>query len=331
MLESLSSYAGTHGLFMNNETRQIADQTLVPMSLVRALDLVGDPWALQIIKEAFLGTRRFQDFQSRLGITRQTLTIRLNRFTEEALMYKAPVHRGRLVYEYRLTPKGSDLYAFILTVWRWHKRWHFDEALLPARLVHRPCGSDLDPVMECAACHGSLSPETVHLRNVGKLRDQARRRPRIVNQLKDLGVNFLATVVIGDGWSIQVLTAVMRGVHNYDAMRKALGISSNVLSARLKTLVALDLLWTEVDANDGRMVSYRLSDKGVDIFPMILALIQWGDRWLAGQEGPQDILLHESCGALLEPVVYCATCRQRVRLEDVTIATPVKQKNRPTK
>lgn len=303
---------------------RIDDTRLIPVSLVRALDVVGDPWAMQIIKEAFLGVRRFQEFQARLNITRQTLIIRLNRFVDEALMYKSPAQHGRLVYEYRLTAKGSDLYDFILMIWRWHKRWQLEGSGLPHELVHRSCGKALEPVMACATCNGPISLESLELRQAGNLEQLAKRsqrRPRILNRLEGRGANLLATVVIGDGWSIQILTAIMRGLCNYDGIRRALGISSNVLSARLKTLVSLELLWCEEDTTDGRMVTYRLTKKGEDIFPMVVALTQWGDRWLAGRVGPPDILLHKSCGAILEHGVHCAHCNERVRAEDVSIGS----------
>ncbi|RLQ20175.1 transcriptional regulator [Seongchinamella sediminis] len=292
---------------------------------MRTLDVVGDPWALQIIKEAFLGVRRFQDFQSRLGITRQTLILRLNRFTEEALMYKAPVQDGRLVHEYRLTPKGADLYSFIIMVWRWHSHWHADASILPARLYHSNCGKLLQPEMCCHACQGEIAIEDVTFRSINKAAAVAGsngRRPRIVNKLEDLGSDYLATVVIGDGWSIQILTVIMRGVYNYDAIRKVLGISSNVLSARLKTLLSLDLLQVQGDDRDGRLVSYHLTEKGRGIFPMILALMQWGDHWMAGSTGPADLLLHDGCGHILEHRVQCAHCRERLRLEDVSFTSP---------
>lgn len=302
----------------------INDTRVVPVSLVRALDVVGDPWAMQIIKEAFLGVRRFQEFQARLGITRQTLSARLNRFVDEALMYKSPAQHGRFVYEYRLTAKGSDLYDFILMIWRWHKRWQLEGSGLPRELVHRSCGKSLEPVMACTACNDPISLESLELRqadNLEQLAKRSQRRPRILNQLEDRGAKLLATVVIGDGWSIQILTAIMRGLCNYDGVRKALGISSNVLSARLKTLLSLELLWCEEDANDGRMVTYGLTEKGEDIFPVVIALTQWGDRWLAGRAGPPDILLHRSCGAILEHGLHCAHCNERVRVEDVNIGS----------
>lgn len=107
------------GLVMATKTSL---QGSTPVSLGRALNVIGDPWSWQIIKEGFLGTTRFQDFQDRLGIPRQTLILHLNRLTDASLFYKKPVQHHHLVHEYRLTPKGGDLYPVILAVWRWHHK-----------------------------------------------------------------------------------------------------------------------------------------------------------------------------------------------------------------
>ncbi|MFV0278970.1 MAG: winged helix-turn-helix transcriptional regulator, partial [Parahaliea sp.] len=281
---------------------------------------MGDPWALQILKETFLGVRRFQDFQTRLGITRQTLVLRLNRFTDHALLYKAPARHKRLVYEYRLTPKGADLYAFILMVWRWHRRWHLEESLLPEALYHRPCRQLLNPVLGCGHCQAPLLPEDVRLtpgRGAELPAEESGRKTRILNELERFGADHLSTIVIGDCWSVMVLTAVLRGVQNYDASRKSLQISSNGQSSRLKTRVAQDLLCPEQNPQDRRKISYRATEKGRDVFPMLISLMQWGDRWLAGANGPPDVLWHDGCGHILEPLLYCDYCKERVRREDV--------------
>lgn len=294
---------------------------ITPASLSRALQLIGDPWALQIVKEAFLGGRRFQDFQSRLGIPRQTLMLRLNRLTEHAIFYKKPIQHKRVVYEYHLTPKGIDLHAFVLMIWRWHRRWHLQESILPA-LYHRGCGQLLQPAMRCHTCRQALRPEEVDVEpGPGSIADQRQsiRRVRIVNELEKLGVNYLATVVLGDGWSILVLNAVMRGVRNYDALKTVLRISSNVLSARLKTLLALELLQQQQNPQDRRMYTYCLTDKGQDIYPMIISLVQWGDRWCAGAEGPSDLLRHRVCGAILDADVCCEHCGDILRWGEVTL------------
>lgn len=299
-----------------------ADNPITPRSLSRALTLIGDPWALQILKEAFFGVRRFHDFQTRLNISRQTLMLRLERFTDNAIFYKSPVVHGRLVYEYRLTPKGADLYTFILMIWRLHRRWHLGTSILPEKLYHRSCGHSLDLNMQCGACKAVLLPGSIDYQpgpGSDTDADETLRRTRIVNELDQLGPNYLATVVLGDCWSVLVLNAVLRGLENFDAIRKSLQISSNVLSSRLRTLLSLGLLTQEQSPDDGRKLSYQPTTKGLDVYPLIISLIQWGDRWLAGSMGPPDLLWHKDCGQILQPAVYCDGCGEQLRIDDVSL------------
>jgi len=306
---------------------QTSEVVATPLSLSRSLELVGDPWALSVLRQAFLGVSRFQDFQSTLEIPRQTLVSRLNRFTENAIVYKQPGEYGRLVYEYHLTPKGLDLYHFVLMIWRWHKRWHLDESILPAKLYHRHCGQLLNPVLRCRACDGEVVAGEVDIqeRNVAQNSgfSPSARRSRILNEWEKLGDDLLATVVLGDSWSISVLEAVLRGVENYDAIQRSLGISSNVLSTRLKSLLSLQLLEQQANTEDGRKLTYSATKKGRDIFPIIVSLIHWGDRWLAGPNGPPNILRHVACGEILTSNVCCSHCNERIHSSQVTRSRPV--------
>lgn len=291
-----------------------------PVSLWRALDVIDDPWSWEIIKEAFLGTTRFQDFQERLGIPRQTLVLRLNRLTDAALFYKRPVQDYRLVYEYRLTPKGGDLYPVILAIWQWHHTWYFDPSELPERLYHVPCGEVFDPKLVCLGCGETPGPTTLSVRNtvgLGKVPAPSGRRARIANELGSKGEDRLAATVLGDGWSLMVLNAVMKGVGTYDALQAALHISSNVLSARLKTLVALELMVQERSIRDRRVYYYSATNKGTGVFPIILTLTQWGDRWLAGSDGPPQLFAHAPCESIAGFRTVCGHCGQRVRPDDV--------------
>jgi len=313
---------GSAQLMHKSKPHPARNARITPVSLTRTLELIGDPWALQILKEAFLGVRRFHDFQTRLHISRQTLMLRLQRFTDNAIFYKSPVQHERVIYEYRLTPKGADLYAFILMVWRLHKRWDLGASMLPEKLYHRTCGQRLEFDMQCSACKASLQAEEVDLRpgpGDSLLPAESTRRTRIVNELEDLGSSYLATVVLGDCWSVLVLNAVLRGLENFDAICKSLQISSNTLSGRLRTLLSLELLSQEQSEEDRRKRNYHATEKGRDVYPMIISLIQWGDRWLAGSMGPPDLLWHTACGQILYPAVCCDQCGEQLRLDDVSL------------
>ena len=293
---------------------------VTPGSLTRALDLIGDPWALGILRRAFQGSVRFQEFQSLLDMPRQTLSARLARLADNAILYKKPVRHSRLIYEYHLTPKGLDLYSCILMIWRWHKRWHLDESILPSKLYHHSCGRALEPILRCAECHDTLKPPFVDYQPIApSVRYQgSTRKARILNEWEALGDDLMAAVVIGDSWSLLVLNAVLRGVQNYDAIQRALSISSNTLAVRLKTLLGLQLLEQQKSTSDRRMSRYVATEKAEDIYPIILSLVQWGNRWLSGADGPPDLLIHSACGQFLVSELSCEACGMLVRPSQVS-------------
>jgi DNA-binding HxlR family transcriptional regulator len=288
-------------------------------SLMRTLNVIGDPWTLQILKNAFLGVHRFQDFQERLGIPRQTLFLRLNQLSDDCVFYKKPQDERRVVYAYKLSQKGLDLFPFILAVWRWHHKWD-GAGTLPMNLRHLPCGSPRDPQFVCGDCRRPvLAPEV--LRQPGAGEDTAMhlraRKSRVSNNGDEADLNNLAASMIGDRWTILLLYAVMRGVVNYDQLQEEVQISSGVLAARLKKLLALQLLEQSRGESDRRQVIYSLTEKGWDVYPMIHSLIDWGDRWLAGSAGPPEILRHAPCGNIMQPEMVCRACQQPIRFWEI--------------
>lgn len=86
-------------------------------SLAQTLDVIGERWTLLILRDAFFGTKRFQQFQSNLGIARNILTVRLNRLVEEGILEKRPADGEH--HEYVLTDKGLDLQPVLLAMTHW--------------------------------------------------------------------------------------------------------------------------------------------------------------------------------------------------------------------
>ena len=123
--------------------------------------------------------------------------------------------------------------------------------------------------------------------------------------------------VLGDRWVFLILREAFFGVHHYDKFHENLGIATNVLSLRLKSLVATDILRKEKDGNDARRSVYQLTEKGLDLYGVTLSLISWGDRWMSDGKGPPLILHHESCQHKLETVICCKHCRQDVFPKDI--------------
>ena len=115
-------------------------------SVAQALDVVGDPWTLLIVRDAMWGFRRFNDFQQRLGIPRNTLTTRLARLVEAGVFDKVPYQESPQRFEYRLTEKGLDLYPVVVSLLTWGDAWS-DLPEPPVTLIDADSGAPLDPIL----------------------------------------------------------------------------------------------------------------------------------------------------------------------------------------
>ncbi len=113
-------------------------------SVARALSVVGERWTMLIIRDAFLGTRRFDQFQANLGITRHRLSERLGKLVEQGVLVKVPYHDRPVRYEYRLTRKGLGLYPVLMSLARWGDEWMDKGEGAPLEYVHHNCGKQ-DP------------------------------------------------------------------------------------------------------------------------------------------------------------------------------------------
>jgi DNA-binding HxlR family transcriptional regulator len=109
-------------------------------AVARALEVLGDWWTLLVVREAFLGTRRFADFEEHLGISKNVLTHRLGHLVEHGVLARvdAGVHGTR--YEYELTPMGKDLVTVVTALRQWGDRWIFGEGREPLVVVDRRTG-----------------------------------------------------------------------------------------------------------------------------------------------------------------------------------------------
>ena len=124
--------------------------------------------------------------------------------------------------------------------------------------------------------------------------------------------------ILGDRWIFLILREAFFGVRYYDQFLSNLGIATNILSNRLKRLVENDIMEKHKDLKDSRRMKYRLTDKGRDLYPVTLAFMQWGDRWLADENGPPLLLHHTPCNHALEPIMCCAHCKEIIKIKDVS-------------
>ncbi|HZP42289.1 MAG TPA: helix-turn-helix domain-containing protein [Candidatus Binatia bacterium] len=129
----------------------------VPCSVARALAVVGDRWTLLVLRDAFLGRRRFEDFQRSLGVARHRLADRLAKLVAEGILERVRYQERPERFEYRLTEKGRDLYPVLVSLVGWGDRWLAGPDGPPLELVHRGCGKAAAPTLHCSACHAPVT------------------------------------------------------------------------------------------------------------------------------------------------------------------------------
>lgn len=114
--------------------------------------------------------------------------------------------------------------------------------------------------------------------------------------------------VIGEKWTVLILRETFNGVRRFDQIRDHVGVSDPVLSDRLRKLVAAGVLEARPYREQGQRVrkEYRLTDKGFDLYPVMISLLRWGDEHCAGDEGPPLEVTHRDCGEPVRAVVECA-------------------------
>jgi DNA-binding HxlR family transcriptional regulator len=128
-------------------------------SVAQALSVVGDRWTLLVIREAFMRTRRFEDFQARTGAPRAVLTERLNALVDHEVFERRRYSEHPDRYEYRLTAKGADLYPIVIALLGWGDRWMTDGRPPPVELRHRECGATIHPELACPSCGDWVGPK----------------------------------------------------------------------------------------------------------------------------------------------------------------------------
>jgi len=124
--------------------------------------------------------------------------------------------------------------------------------------------------------------------------------------------------VIGEKWSLLALREVFFGVRRFDAIQRNTGSPRDILSVRLRKLVAEGLLERRQYQERPARFEYHLTPAGRDLQPVLLTLMQWGDRHLA--QGAPPATFRHRCGADLEPVVTCRDCGEPVRYREVSVA-----------
>lgn len=124
--------------------------------------------------------------------------------------------------------------------------------------------------------------------------------------------------VVGEWWSLLIVRDVFLGVTRFDQLQERLGISRNILQQRLNRLVDAEVLQKVPYSEHPPRYDYRLTGKGRDLWPVLTAMRQWGDKY-AAPDGPPLHVVHKSCGRVSQAVMTCSSCGERLTARDVRV------------
>ncbi|TWT13511.1 helix-turn-helix domain-containing protein [Reyranella sp. CPCC 100927] len=123
--------------------------------------------------------------------------------------------------------------------------------------------------------------------------------------------------VIGDRWTLLVLRDCFMRVRRFEAFQARLGITRHVLADRLRTLVKAGVLRKVAYQQRPRRYEYRLTDAGLDLYPVMMAIVHWGDVHRAGRRGRPLVHEHKTCGNQFDPVTVCSACGEPIDPREV--------------
>ena len=140
-----------------------ADYSRQSCCIAATLEIIGDPWTLLVIREAFQGVTRFEQWQERLGVARNVLAARLKTLVAHGV-FEARVYSDRpLRHEYLLTVRGKELNWVLLTLYDWGARNLYGESETGVAFEHTPCGHTLKPQLVCSDCGEPIRPRDLRM------------------------------------------------------------------------------------------------------------------------------------------------------------------------
>lgn len=290
-------------------------------SIWRALEVVGDTPTLLILEASLLGDRRFDEFHRRTGLAKALLSDRLKRLVAAKVMERRRYQERPPRDEYVLMEKGRSLYWSALMLLRWEMKWGDGEGKMHVELTHAVCGQKFTPAPACSHCNDDIDATVVDWREgpgVGWMAPLYSRRRQQRGSSEGTALFESSAQLLGDRWASLILRSIFTGIVRFDDIRRDTAIATNVLAERLAWLTDFGVIrQVQYETNPPRY-EYKLRQKGVDYYPALLMLMQWGDKYYASPEGPPLVLSHRECGHEFQTVAVCSACRKKISPQDVT-------------
>lgn len=125
--------------------------------------------------------------------------------------------------------------------------------------------------------------------------------------------------VAGEPWSPLIVRNIYAGINRFDQLQENLGISRKVLAERLRWLTTSGILRRRVYSDKPVRYEYALTEMGLDLVEVLMVMVRWGDKWLAGQAGPPVLYRHHACGQVSHVELHCSRCGKPMGPADIDV------------
>lgn len=304
-----------------------ADADQQPDAIWQAVDIVCDTPTLLLLESIWLGSRRFDEFQRITGLMKAVVSARLKKLITAKILKKRLYCERPARYEYVLDQKGLALFPVALMMLRWEKKWNSGKDHISVNLCHTSCGQIVSPVCQCQSCQQEITAHDIERTvainaNLGAASYVKRRRQAGMGSIREGQTKLFAEIaeIFGDRWSTLIVRAAFLGATKFDTFLKDLQVSTNILTSRLQWLVEKGLLSRIVYQQSPKRFEYRLTEKALDLYPILLFLLQWGQACFGGDSEPSVTLRHKQCNQPLKAVATCSACGEILSIENLSLA-----------
>lgn len=276
----------------------------------QVIDMIGDAWIMQVLSVLVSAPHRFDQIVALINVPRSTLAARLRQLMESGCVAKQEA--GARV-GYRLTAKGSELAPTLKLIRQWNDHWRVSSAVLSGVAPANLCGHSANIEVVCACCGRQADARDMKVFQTSPHPIEPRSRPnkRVRNSdvFTDADNAIPAEGVLGDRWAGLIVAAAFFGATKYSDIEAALGIAPNILATRLERLTKQGLLSRTLYQSSPPRHAYHLTEKGLSLYPIIVAMDAWARKWLKPREDLGWRILHKPCLEWFSPRIQCARCK----------------------
>tara|TARA_B000000475_G_C15989969_1_gene444661 strand:- start:31 stop:996 length:966 start_codon:yes stop_codon:yes gene_type:complete len=287
-----------------------------------ALQILGDKCTLLILKNIWLGKRKFEDFMMETSVSRGTLSSRLKFLVDHGIVYKDIYQSAPRRYEYKLTDKGLGTYPIASYLWQWNNEWT-ENSDVPSELIHSSCGNYLHLSTVCGHCNTGINIADIsfHIKENHKFSKlpifkTRRSENNVVNSSSSI---FRIEDLLGDRWTGLVYAGLLYGLKRFDEFNEALEISTNILADRLKKFLESGVIQKNLYQHKPARYEYRLTKKGRTGYLAAIHLHFWAHQWMLNAKNAPISLIHEPCGKPLTIKTICLACNEEVDPSKVSL------------